>query len=86
MFDRFWGNASTAKTLAGMIAANRIPQTLLLSGPEGVGKATLVRRFTARLMDTQESGASRRTHGSAEKIEQDDLSREAGALDRRSAH
>ncbi len=76
MFDRFWGNASTAKTLEGMIAANRIPQTLLLSGPEGVGKATLVRRFTARLMDTQETGASGRTHGSAEKIEQDDLSRE----------
>lgn len=76
MFDRFWGNASTAKTLAGMIAGNRIPQTLLLSGPEGVGKATLVRRFTARLLDTQETGPSGRTHGSAEKIEQDDLSRE----------
>ncbi|MGD0580570.1 MAG: AAA family ATPase [Bryobacteraceae bacterium] len=76
MFDRFWGNASTARTLEGMIAANRIPQTLLLSGPEGVGKATLVRRFAARLLDTQETGASARTRGSAEKIEQDDLSRE----------
>jgi len=75
VFDRFWGNPSTARTLEGMIAANRIPQTLLLSGPEGVGKATLARRFAARLLDSQEP-ADARTRSSAEKIEQDDLSRE----------
>lgn len=40
----------------------RIPQTILLSGPEGIGKATLVRRFAAALL------------GGAEKIELDDLS------------
>lgn len=45
-----------------MIQAGRIPQTVLLSGPEGVGKATLVRRFAAALL------------GDAEKIEHDDLS------------
>ncbi|HWE00238.1 MAG TPA: hypothetical protein VG345_14400, partial [Bryobacteraceae bacterium] len=40
----------------------RIPQTLLFAGLEGAGKATLVRRFAARLL------------GSPQKIEQDDLS------------
>ena len=50
MFERFWGNASTAATLERMISSHRIPQTLLLSGPEGVGKATLVRRFAERLL------------------------------------
>ncbi|MGO9241260.1 MAG: ATP-binding protein [Bryobacteraceae bacterium] len=76
MFEHFWGNASTAQALERMIAANRIPQTLLLSGPEGVGKATLVRRFAARLLDTQAAGVAGLRPGSAEKIEQDDLSRE----------
>src|SRR5258707_12683006 len=45
-----------------MARQDRIPQTLLLSGPEGVGKATLARRFAASLL------------GSAGKVEQDDLS------------
>ena len=51
-----------------MIRRNRISQTLLLSGPEGVGKATLARRFGAELL---EYGASR--------IDQDDLSLESNA-------
>jgi DNA polymerase-3 subunit delta' len=67
-FDQFWGNAATAATFARMIHGGRIPQTMLLSGAEGIGKATLVRRFAARLLGT-ESGVDA-------KIEQDDLSRE----------
>src|SRR6185312_470280 len=59
---QFWGNRSIVDALSGMISAGRIPQTILLGGPEGVGKATLVRRFAAALLD----------HGS--QIEQDDLS------------
>jgi DNA polymerase-3 subunit delta' len=49
-----------------MIRGERIPQTLLFSGPEGVGKATLARRFGAALLG----------YG-ADKIEQDDLSLES---------
>jgi DNA polymerase-3 subunit delta' len=46
-----------------MLSSGRIPQTILLHGPEGVGKATLVRRFAARLLRER-----------AELIEADDLS------------
>ena len=64
MFDNFHGNAKTAQTLFGLTRQERIPQTILLDGPEGVGKATLARRFAAALI------------GGAEKIEHDDLSLE----------
>jgi len=51
-----------------MIKRERIPQTLLLSGPEGVGKATLARHFAAQLLGYGE-----------DKIEHDDLSLESNA-------
>jgi len=62
MLDDFWGNPHVTAALEQMIAQDRIPQTLLFSGPEGVGKATLARRIGARLL------------GRADQIEQDDLS------------
>lgn len=62
MFENFFGNRAAQETLEQTIVSGRIPQTILLSGPEGVGKATLARRFAARLM------------GEPEKIERDDLS------------
>ncbi|HVW83440.1 MAG TPA: hypothetical protein VHB50_02120 [Bryobacteraceae bacterium] len=62
MFENFWGNRHVQTTLEGMIDRERIPQTLLLAGLEGLGKATLARRFAARLLD--DPG----------KIEHDDLS------------
>lgn len=62
MFEDFHGNRAVTETLAEMIRNGRIPQTILLSGPQGVGKATLARRFAADLM------------GDREKIEKDDLS------------
>jgi DNA polymerase-3 subunit delta' len=68
MFEGFWGNRALADSLEQMLESGRIPQTILLAGPEGVGKATLARRFAARLL------------GGAESIEKDDLSR-AGNLD-----
>jgi DNA polymerase III subunit delta' len=61
-FPNFYGNAAVAEALANMIRHDRIPQTILLAGSEGVGKATLARRFAAALL------------GDAEKIELDDLS------------
>ncbi|MDQ2844604.1 MAG: AAA family ATPase [Acidobacteriota bacterium] len=62
-FPDFYGNAPTAQTLVQMIEGNRIPQTIILSGSEGIGKATLARRFAAALL------------GDASKIERDDQSR-----------
>jgi len=64
-FNSFYGNPEIAAALAEMIRGGKIPQTLLFSGPEGIGKATLARRFGAALI------------GEPDKIEQDDLSREA---------
>lgn len=65
MFENFYGNATAADVLRQMIESGRIPQTILLDGPEGVGKATLARRFAGMLL------------GDSGKIEQDDLSLEA---------
>src|SRR4051794_39662797 len=62
VFENFYGNRHIQTALASMIERERISQTLLFAGVEGVGKATLARRFAARLL------------GSPAKIEQDDLS------------
>lgn len=63
MIGEFYGNAAVVAALEQMIVSGRIPQALLLAGPEGVGKATLARRFAAALLP---DGA---------RIELDDLSR-----------
>ena len=64
-FPDFHGNADIADSLRQMIDLERIPQTILLSGPAGTGKATLARRFAANLLHDPH------------KIEADDLSTEA---------
>src|SRR5260370_13722274 len=61
MFENFWGNAAVTESLEQMIAGPSRSQTLLSSGREGVGKATLARRMAARLL------------GHPELIEKDDL-------------
>jgi DNA polymerase III subunit delta' len=67
-WEGFFGNAAVAKALADAIERGKIPQTLLFSGPAGAGKATLARRFAARLLGDP-----------AGRIECDDLSLEANA-------
>ena len=62
MFENFWGNSRITAALEQMIRQERIPQAMLFSGPEGVGKATLVRRIAAHLL------------GHRKQIEKDDLS------------
>jgi len=66
VFENFIGNAHIQTTLESMIQRERVPQTLLFAGLEGLGKATLARRFAARLLDAKP--------GDAAKIEHDDLS------------
>ncbi len=61
-FPDFFGNTPAAVALAQMIERERLAQTIILGGPEGVGKATLARRFAGALL------------GDRAKIEQDDLS------------
>ena len=60
--ENFWGNAQVTRALEQMIAHGRLALTLLSSGPEGVGKATLARRLGAQFLRHPE------------QIEQDDLS------------
>jgi DNA polymerase III subunit delta' len=62
MFPDFYGNAYVTAALEQMLAQDRLAQTLLFSGPEGVGKATLARRIGERLLPHPE------------RIELDDLS------------
>src|ERR1039457_176315 len=40
-FDSFIGNAPAVASLRRMLAAGRLPQSLILAGPSGVGKHTL---------------------------------------------
>src|SRR5215475_2381928 len=73
MFEDFWGNTAVVRALEQMVRQDRLAQTLLFSGPEGVGKATLARRLGARLLPHPEL------------IEQDDLNAPAnreGVADR----
>ncbi|MBN8909606.1 MAG: DNA polymerase III subunit delta', partial [Rhodospirillales bacterium] len=44
------GHAEAEATLAGALAAARLHHAWLITGPEGVGKATLAYRFARRLL------------------------------------
>jgi DNA polymerase III subunit delta' len=44
-FDEFSGNQRIVTALRGMLRAERVPHSLLFSGPRGIGKFTLTRMF-----------------------------------------
>ena len=46
-FDGYFGNERVVNLLRSVVAQRRLPQTLLLSGPSGVGKATIARFLAA---------------------------------------
>jgi DNA polymerase-3 subunit delta' len=73
MFEGFHGNRRVVEALERMVAQDRLPQTLLVAGPEGVGKATLARKLAAALV------------GHGDLIERDDqsLAANAAVLDER---
>jgi len=48
-FKNFFGNAAIVSAIRAMIGENRLPQTLLFAGPQGVGKATLARLLAAAI-------------------------------------
>ncbi len=49
MFSNFVGNSRIVTALRQMLAQDRLPQTLLFTGPRGVGKATLASLLAASL-------------------------------------
>lgn len=63
--ENFFGNRAVVESLEDMLRGERIAQTLLFSGPEGIGKATLARRLAAQLL------------GDPQKIDLDDLTLES---------
>jgi DNA polymerase-3 subunit delta' len=67
-FGPFFGNPAIVSSLAEMAQSGRIPQSMLFSGPEGIGKATLARRFAAAVIGYDK-----------DKFELDDLSLESNA-------
>jgi len=50
MVSEFFGNRSAEQSLLTAFAANRLHHAWLLSGPEGIGKATLAYRFARFLL------------------------------------
>lgn len=48
-FEDVAGQPEAVKMLAGMVAKNRVPHALMLTGPSGVGKTTLARILRRKL-------------------------------------
>jgi len=49
LFSEVWGQRAALRVLTGFIEKDRVPGTLLLSGPRGVGKTTIARILARRL-------------------------------------
>ena len=81
MFDRFWGNPHVTAALEQMVAQDRLAQTLLFAGPEGVGKATLARRLGRACCPSRNE--SNRTTSACRRIWKPSPAREKWPADKR---
>lgn len=75
-FSDFIGNTGTVGVLRRMVEKQRLPQTLLFTGPSGVGKATLARLLTAAINCDRTPGDICGGCSNCLRILQADLSRE----------
>ena len=71
---RLIGHERIAESLWRMVAVDRLPQTLLFAGPEGVGKATLARHLAAGINCDKRPGTPCGECSSCERILAADLS------------
>jgi DNA polymerase-3 subunit delta' len=55
-FDSFIGNAKALASVREMVAGDRVPGSLLFSGPDGVGKKTLARMLAKALVCERSEG------------------------------
>ena len=49
-FEGILGHEGPIETLRGQLVADRVPQAMLLQGPEGIGKSMVARAFVAALL------------------------------------
>lgn len=75
-FSDFVGNQKIVEAVRRMVAEDRLPQTLLFAGPNGIGKATLGRLLAAALLCRDKSGDPCGTCSACLRVFQADLSRE----------
>jgi DNA polymerase-3 subunit delta' len=73
VFDTFLGNAGIVASLREMLAQDRLPQTLLFAGPEGIGKATLARLATAAMNCSRAAGSGCGECSACRRILESDL-------------
>ncbi len=66
-FDQFHGNAEVVAQLRGMLARDRFPHAVILSGPEGSGKFTLA-QMVAKAMNCLESPVFGRQSSGTESL------------------
>ena len=62
MFEHIAGNEPIKAYLQKALAENRLPQTLLFSGPEGIGKSLFAKAVAARLLNADPLRIAKENH------------------------